>query len=243
MLHPEICGPGSSGPTRGTRKRSGGALSRTSVVQAPSRAALRAAFIIFEKDSDATTRPCRAHALRYHQLAALTGVGPCPADRGCPTCRANPPAIREGDGPQCLTQRPGVNGGLSRMLAPPNAQAHQLRKAGWCAICSRAAALADASGRRSPRAPTATPREWRSVASAASVPLLQRRYAEKVPDGLRACLSVAELGARCTEMAAIHRHMSVPGIEAEIARHLLRRQKLIAEAMPICEYNSRGAGR
>ena len=43
--------------------------------------------------------------------------------------------------------RPGVNGGLSRMLDRPNAQAHQLRKAGWCAICSRAAALADASGR------------------------------------------------------------------------------------------------
>ena len=50
---------------------------------------------------------------------------------------------------------------------------------------------------------------------------------------------MAELGARCTEMAAIHRHMSVPGIEAEIARHLLRRQKLIAEAMPICEYIQR----
>ena len=77
------------------------------------------------------------------------------------------------------------------------------------------------------------------MASAGSVPMIHRQYAEKVPDGLRTGLSVAELAARCKEMAAIDRHASVPGIENEIALHLSRRKKQIANAMPVIEYLQR----
>ena len=92
--------------------------------------------------------PARAHALRYHQSGGADRQGTLPGRPRLPTMPACPPAIREGDGPECLRRTtPGVNRGLSRLLDQPNAAAHQLRKVGWCSMCARSAALANAGGK------------------------------------------------------------------------------------------------
>lgn len=66
-----------------------------------------------------------------------------------------------------------------------------------------------------------------------------RHHAEAIPEGLRSQLSGAELAARCTEMAALDRHAAVSGVEPEIALHLARRKKLVANAIPLVEYIER----
>ncbi len=77
------------------------------------------------------------------------------------------------------------------------------------------------------------------MATIHAVKQANRRYADAVPENLRATLSGAELAARCAELERLDRHASASGVESEVSRALAGQAKRIAKAMPICAYIER----
>ena len=82
---------------------------------------------------------------------------------------------------------------------------------------------------------------WRTspVATIHAVPIAHRKYAEAVPESLRATLSGAELAARCAELERLDRHAAVSGVEVEVTRALASQAKRVATALPICQFIER----
>lgn len=77
------------------------------------------------------------------------------------------------------------------------------------------------------------------MATIHAVPIAHRKYAEAVPESLRATLSGAELAARCAELERLDRHAAVSGVEVEVTRALASQAKRVATALPICQFIER----